>query len=279
LERGNIRKSFGPAAGWLYYQIFIHPFQTDELLLNEISRLLNKFITSIERFFFIRYNEGGEHIRLRLKLSVPSAMYKIAKALEAYLKVKINSGAISELRLCTYQREGERYGWMRIDDVEEFFYKDSKATLSFLSTNPSSELKYQYTFNLINGIAQSDLFSEEEFLLIIKSASNNFNNEHQFGPVQFALLNEKYRCEITMIFTDESKIYTPLIALVETLKGLLKNCSDRQERQKLFIDLIHMHVNRLFPTKQRMFEAVTYYFAHKHLLKQKAIKTTNSITC
>lgn len=269
----SIIQSFPAGSAWLYYQIFVHNYRADELLITDIADLLNDYRGLIDVFFFIRYNEDGNHIRLRLKVNEVNSLNGLLYGFAQKLNKKLNDGIISDIRICSYQREVQRYGWGRIEALEDFFYHDSQSTLAILALGISTKLKYYYTLQLIEAIRAAELFADLEFEILINSVSTALNKEHRFTSNEFSLLNENYKSFISELpLFQNHEIHFPLTVIVQKLISLLSGCENAAERQKLFTDLIHMHVNRLHASKQRMHEAVTYYFACKQILRHKRME-------
>lgn len=264
---------FLPGQEWLYFEIFCHPLRTDYLLTEVIGNFLSAHHQLIDKWFFIRYNEQGDHLRLRIRLKQPQNGLALITAFSMCLNEMMIAGTIFDLVLKSYKRETQRYGLTNINSVERHFCIDSQFVLQLLATDCSDHQKYQQCLELITAIEAAALFDQKGFLAMIENNSNLFNQEHQLSPAQFKLLNTEskaiekfngkalpYQCEVSYnafvaSFIDLLQLYQP------------------QERSFIFGSLLHMHINRLFPTAPRMHETIIYYMRNK--MQQRAMATIN----
>ncbi|HAK29639.1 MAG TPA: hypothetical protein DCO90_10475, partial [Sphingobacterium sp.] len=133
-------RDFLPLMEWAYYDIFLHPMAANEILLNPIQKVLKQHEQTIEKWFFIRYNEGGEHIRLRIK-SDQQTLIQITMQLSHSLRPNYNAGRISNFNISTYQRELERYDVVGMANVERHFFLGSQLVIRMLQDNNSDTTK------------------------------------------------------------------------------------------------------------------------------------------
>src|SRR5690606_31741411 len=108
----------------------------DLLLLQDIKPILERFLEKnlIKKFFFIRYRDTEEHIRLRLHLDDPDKIPRIIAQMNGLLSPLKKDRIIGRVLLDTYSREIERYGKYTIQLVEELFYIDSCFVLKCLTS-------------------------------------------------------------------------------------------------------------------------------------------------
>ncbi|WP_162842811.1 lantibiotic dehydratase [Mucilaginibacter pineti] len=262
-----------PGQDWLYWEIYCHPQRSDELLANQISQFLQQYRNHIHKWFFIRYSENGEHIRFRVQMKHIKDGYYLISALTGLLQDDIQSGTISELLLKTYKRETERYGWATMTEIENHFNTDSAYILSLITNQLSPNGKYALVINLALAVKEAELFDEKEFLYIVNKFSNSFNAEHHIETSDFKELNNAYK---------QYKVHSPVELTSEQhhhyqtfKKSFIYNLGQIKtiKRRSLFGSLIHMHVNRLFSSNQRVHEMMIYYFLLKELHRAKATAT------
>lgn len=272
VENPSIQRNIAPGTEWLYFEIFCHIQRTDEILLGAINNLLDGNANKIDKWFFIRYNDNGDHIRLRIELKNPRQGAELTMELTKLLDEEIKSGIVSELSLKTYKREIHRYGWSTIEPIERHFTVDSNYILSLLTTMTADQQKYVLCVNLILDIKDSDVLSHEEFDYITSRASDSFNEEHQLSTEDFKELNSFYK-----LFKN---VQTPILddwqlqCRNELLHSFIEVLTlfPTHERRTTLIDLFHMHVNRLFTNNQRSHEMIIYYFIRKEIQRNEALK-------
>jgi len=272
----KVKQFFLPGSEWLYFEIYCHQQRSDQILGSAITFFLDANKEHIKSWFFIRYNENGDHIRLRVLLHDPEKGQKLTAALSDYLEQDMAIGMVADLQLKTYKRETERYGNDLIEAVETHFCTDSVFVLSLLDTQPNTFNKYKLCSDLIDKIQQAEIFDYASFTKIIKLMSDSFNGEHQLEPADFKQLNNRYqgyrKAEIFMLNSTQIDFFN---LFAQSFINILRQCNP-EKRVKLFSDLIHMHVNRLFNKDQRVHEMVMYYFLLKDMQRKNAIHNLNS---
>jgi thiopeptide-type bacteriocin biosynthesis protein len=255
---------------WLYFEIYCHATRVDRLLTERISNYLESNKDHILNWFFIRYNEGGCHLRLRLHLRQNNYLQILIAGLSAVLAKEINSGIISDVRIRNYRKETERYGIAGMEAVEAHFHEDSTYVLRVLDMQLNDMEKYRLCLDLLTQVRASGVFDGHSFLKLINHFSNAFIKEHQFGTTEYKTLNEQYRLFRESPFLDSLTFHTDLNRMAVSMIQTLQRCPEFH-RAKLLADLVHMHVNRLFSSNQRLHESVIYYFAVKGFLRDSKL--------
>ena len=128
------RRRFGPGSSWLFLKFYVGWQAAEEVLLNDIAPLISRlrYAESIERWFYIRYADPENHVRLRIELR-DAAATTARNAILAEAESLLAGGRISRYALDTYDPEYERYGGIEtIEDVERFFEMDSDCCLECL---------------------------------------------------------------------------------------------------------------------------------------------------
>ncbi|WP_413670099.1 thiopeptide-type bacteriocin biosynthesis protein [Mucilaginibacter sp. Mucisp86] len=261
----GIEKIIPPGDEWLYFEIFCHPARTDELLTGDIQEFLETHRDQIMRWFFIRYTDQGNHIRLRFRLRKAEASQQIMAAFTSLLKEKIQVGVVSDLSIRLYRRETERYGVANIFFVEVHFHLDSRFVLSVLRHQLSDEEKYFLCITLVKAVQEKDIFTQGVFLKTIDETAHAFNTEHSLDPGRFKLLN--------VAWTKYGSIQAPALdnEAWQNFNALSSSFADTlyqypvAERPGIFNSLFHMHINRMFPMAQRTHEMIIYYFLQKDI--------------
>lgn len=265
----SVRKIIPPGEDWLYFELYCHAYRSDEILAEQITDYLEQYRPLIKKWFFIRYNENGNHIRLRLLLHDPADSMQLIAALSNLLKEDLESGIISDIQLKTYYRETERYGLAGMEAVETHFSTDSEYVLNMVRAMFPDHDKYHLCARLVENIRQSGVFQPEILTQLLQRNSLGYNQEHQIKTKDFKELNGAYKLyrqhsPIALSSAVESAFSMFSASFIKTLE----QCPTWR-REQLFSDLMHMHVNRLFPTNQRTHEMILYYFLDKECQYKK----------
>lgn len=120
-----------------------------------VARLFRQQL--VTHFFFIRYAEGGPHVRLRLKTAA-SVHGTLVARLQAQLsrfqqranRLPTNTPASSWLQVVAYEPETARYGGSAgLAIAEAFFEASSRAVLSWLRTQGQQAEAHRLTTALV----------------------------------------------------------------------------------------------------------------------------------
>lgn len=105
-----------------------------------------------------------------------------------------------------------------------------------------------------------------ELIKFIKNIQDSFITEHRLESSEFKKINKAYSLFIDEITHNKSiRIgLEPLKRLNDSFQQILGRCQPNL-KLTLFIDLFHMHINRIFSANQRTHEMVIYSFMYKIL--------------
>lgn len=112
-----------PDACW--YELRVPCRNRDVALYSGVVPMLEEYASKINGFFFVRYNEGGEHIRLRLRTERPSDFCEVRD----WLSRRFNS-----VECCDYEPEVERFGFgLDMEVAHKLFEASSRSVLGMLA--------------------------------------------------------------------------------------------------------------------------------------------------
>lgn len=164
---------------WVSLHIFfngdIYSTKADIVLKNIVQPFVELCKTNgwIAKYFFIRYNELGPHLRLRLQLKNEDCFnYLLEKFNEfiadnypEYLKpvIKNKDGSVEKYLLINYELEIERYGGTEaIAVAEEFFFHSSEFCVTQIKELKSSDTSFRFGKGLIGMIALLKVFVDDK---------------------------------------------------------------------------------------------------------------------
>jgi thiopeptide-type bacteriocin biosynthesis protein len=156
-EHGQLPGS--PNAAWLNAKIHTHPERFDEIIIDQVPRLL---ATLHEKpvYWFIRYRSPHETDHLRLRIRTPNRAHHAASlvAVGAWAQQLRREGMAGRLVFDTYHPETGRYGHgTAMDAAEEVFVADSQAVAAQLRHLPDTVI-HRNTLVALNMIATVQCF-------------------------------------------------------------------------------------------------------------------------
>ena len=281
-----MERSFIPGSKWLYIKIYTGNKSADELIINHIYPILESLQERklIVGYFFIRYNDPKFHLRIRMLIESPSVIGEIYESLNKILIPMINNRCIWKVQNDTYQREIERYGETTIELAEQWFCVDSRRILELLNAIEANEHRWQIALLLIDDTLNQFQYNIQSKSKLLSLISSSFKQE--FGMIKSYYtkqLNDKYRNKRKLIentmdkkinvnFTNIINKYSPINhSLAEKINSLIKH--DDKSYTNFLLSIIHMTMNRLFRTQNRLYELVIYDFLYRYyqsnIAKQK----------
>lgn len=271
----KIQRSFLPGSKWLYVKLYCGPISSDEILIYDIFYIVNKFLKNklISKWFFVRYADPDPHLRLRFLLSdvenVGAALQVINKRFSSLI-----GGMVWKVQIDTYNREIERYNQFFYDKVESIFSFDSFCILNILRSigknGESDNIRWMIGLKLADELLNDFDFDQNKKQELISVVSNSFKSE--FGYTNKSeLFKKKYRLnkkDIESVLNDDlqnEKFSQFIYKRSVNIKSLLREIDKENNKfnivkERLVIDLIHMSLNRLFISKNRVHELILYDF-------------------
>lgn len=272
------QRKFSVGSEWFYLKVYTGEKTSDALLLQTIYPVVQQLLKTktIEEFFFVRYKDTDPHLRLRFRGNPHLEFYSyVVRAMEKALHESIETGVVHRVQVDTYQREFERYGLEHIGLCESLFHCDSLSTLAFLTRTGEvfdENQRFAFAIRKIDRLLTGASLSPTDCRTVLERLKESFFQEFGGESVLRHQLNEKYRLYRPLM----AQALSPHFAATDGLDDW--NCTQTDLLGKLSVafaggpaplygiisSLIHMIVNRLFPSKQRAYELVLYHCLAKH---------------
>ena len=286
MSSAGIQRSFIIGDEWSYFKIYTG-FKTADALLTEcICPLANSLEANqiIDKWFFIRYADPKFHLRIRFHVNnldnVPVVVINFNQAIKKY----VNNNLIWKVQTDTYNRELERYGSEAMEAAETLFHYDSLMICQLITLDvvkKDENIRWLVGLKMIDTLLNDFGLSLSTKLDLLNVLQENFGKEfgvtkeyrHQFG--------QKYRNErakIEKILHPESETLEEFKSVFELIfqRSQSSNTSVEHIKQKiqeetsplqlndLLSSYIHMTLNRLFRTQQRMHELILYDYLFRY---------------
>lgn len=193
------------------------------------------------------------------------------------LKKYYDSDIVWNIQLDTYQREIERYGINTISYSEDLFFHESNMVLSFLNLVKDDEIRWLFSLKAIDNHLINFGYSLPEKLKILERLKIGYRSEFGKSKSLNKEINDRCRLnqkKIEEILNEKKLDYSPIIngilnqtnELTNPIINEVKKVHENKELQVGFNNLnmsyIHVLMNRLFKTKNRIHEMVCYDFIY-----------------
>lgn len=276
----KVKRSFILGEEWLYYKIYCGHYSADLVLAESILPIVNELVQKglIVQWFFIRYNDPNNHLRLRFQIENLDNIQVIIKLMQTHFSELIKKDLVSDIVTATYKREIERYGESTIELVEKLFYYHSEKTVNLITNTTPQEDEIARIFaslQMINDLLECFNIPLNNRISFVKTMQEDYKSEQHIekeNNKKLDFLYRTYRNEIILYLQEkqEPAYLEGLIDLVkitqkeiEVIKEIISMKSSTS-LEDFISSLIHMNINRIFRSKQRHYEMMCYDFMNRY---------------
>lgn len=282
----TIQDRFSPGSEWLYYKVYLGIKNADKLLM-ELTELTHQLIKDqkIDQWFFIRYYDTKEHLRIRFHLNDLSHIGMVIQKVHNFFSSFEARHGMDNFVMDSYQRELSRYGYDHITSFEKIFYFDSQMCIQliqFFDAHEKSDLLWLAAMYSADAYCELFELTLDNKITFLEAVEKAFRQE--FGAISATTksINSKYNKHKELInslfLAQETSSFNEFKAIIDERNALCKPIVDKiklnyPNAASQFLDsLIHMSINRLFRSNQRLHEFVVYAFLKKIMTTKKYVK-------
>ena len=270
-------KIYFPGDRWLYVRIYTGFRTADEILREVLHPVWHELLQEglSHSWFFVRYADPDFHLRYRIHLAESASTGHALALLGEKLHTYIENGLVWKVELGSYQPEYDRYGVNAVELSESLFHYDSEAFMNYLNLPAAcSAVEERWQYGIMSVRQWLDDFglslpAKKEFLLAL---SRSFGLEFGKDAGMASQLSAKYRMHrsrIQEIMEDRNshEAGRVLEERSERSRDTIAKILEMHSSGKLGVPLddylgsiLHMSLNRIFQTNNRLYEMVLYDF-------------------
>ncbi|WP_431293552.1 thiopeptide-type bacteriocin biosynthesis protein [Pedobacter sp. P26] len=286
----NLPRKFNLGSEWTYVKIYCGSKWAEKILTDYMLPLVNTLTSEglVDKWFFLRYHDPEGHLRIRfLHPDKPETMANIVGRINEVLKQLAEDRIVHKIQYDTYKQEVERYGKHTMTFSESIFYYDSRAIINFLNMIEGDEGEYYrwlFAARSIDVLLGDFGLDHEQKLKLATRMQQAFLSEFGGNAGLTLQLNNKYRAiskalngflngdddteevanavNLFKARSAENIMAYNAIRTVYTLHHPDLNLD--AELAEILPSYVHMSLNRIFVTKQRMHELVIYHYLTKY---------------
>lgn len=237
---------------WIYLKLFCSFERQNDLLINHILPLMQT--VNYQNWFFVRYNDPKDHIRLRIKPNIES-FHTIYQYIESWSLALTKAGYICNFSFHPYCPEVERYGGLKLfQKAENLFSADSLTAISILhlSLSTTTSLISLAALGIIDLLLTFN-YSLTESFLFLEDNNNKISNIDGFRKHKLFLVKGIQNLRNKNSGNTQKKLYN----FIDAFEYRVQAIQDYQEKASLLKDVsnirkdtivnsfIHMFCNRL----------------------------------
>ncbi|MGG6448284.1 lantibiotic dehydratase [Pseudobacillus badius] len=273
-----------PGSDYFYAKLYVPLELHDKFIINELLPFATEMIgdKAIDNWFFMRYKDSKDHIRLRFKGDPKILSTRLFNNFNYYAHKWFEKGLLKRFAIDTYEREINRYGGPRlIEMAEEFFYRDSQVTIESMGLYNSKNLDLPKealaSISIVDFLHQTGLTYEEQLGFLERFVSkNDFIEEYRAYRKKLVEISDPYRNWQGLLKHDPVKsLHKNLVWRGAILKEYFEQIDELEmlkeawnSKVSILNSLIHMHCNRLMGIDRKL-ETKAYAFARHTLYGQK----------
>lgn len=266
--------------GWVYLKLYEVNERQDELLTKYVSSAVETLIP--EKFFFLRYYDEQQHLRIRLKFPNEQIAMQKLLFLNQSLKEWRNKGLFSNVMFDTYEPEINRYGGKELlENTHDIFDIDSKFVLALLENfnlEDTKEKEMVYFVGMLSAFLALSGSSKELFELLDsedlrKQSASEFKKERNKWMKWVEEVENATPQRIDERFQKLQELYFKRIEIYKAFANKMNREEEQltSTKQDIICSLVHMFCNRT--TGERQYEnrslGMLRYALFNYLEKQK----------
>lgn len=277
---------------WLYYKLYTGLKTADSIITEVVGELSTKFTAEgvCDKWLFLRYADPQFHIRWRIGVPDAVSIGYIAAEIKNAIIPYIDDDLIYKVQVDTYKRELERYGSNSIEIIEHLFWQNSLMVYNYLNQvteDPNERFRWLFSMRAIDSFLDSFHYDMKQKLELLTVMANSYGKEFNINSALINQLSDRYRSEKREIFdfmcfeVHDNNNYTEILHLInitvessmvyaQKILNLADNKALMITLDNLMISCVHMFMNRLFRSRQRLHELVIYGFLFRYYRSQLA---------
>ena len=264
---GHINRNEYPGGKWLFVKVYGSPAMCDRILTDKlfpaIGRMRGKRL--VKRWFFIRYSDPGFHLRVRVELSGEPALAAVMQSFRKALEPLCEARRLHKYMFDTYERELERYGKDVMDLTETLFSIDSDCVcrvLTLLQRGGIGSDRWKAAFLMADRQLEAFGHTITEKRALISALAGAYLREFGFDEhnvKQVASQYRKLKNDIDAVFRPDNELdgcRAVIEGYKQELQKVLASAGNGAVDQR---SVLHMTMNRLFASKNRLNEMMLHY--------------------
>ena len=276
-----------PGGEWLYAKIYASQIAIDEIVAMHLPKFIESHCPGVP-YFFVRYKDRDNHLRLRFRCDSGHQQHNIQDALQEWMRGLQVVDLVKEAQFDSYERELDRYGGRRaLSLCEEYFYHDSiLATCAVSEAFCNEDVRWLFALTSAYEVMADFNLSLEKRLDILTRLRSGYGQEYAENAELRRMLGRRYqenKSKINQLLSvAEEYSDSPNAGITSAVRkrrqstqavvNELKHLDERGELSRPLTSIVesimHMSVNRILLTKPREHELVIYDFLRRHTLSQ-----------
>lgn len=259
-------------AEWSYFQLFCGISSADSVIARAHALARDLRAGGLARqWFFVRYDDQGYHLRVRVRASCARDRTTVTAALDDLASALRAEGLVTFTRQEPYVPEARRYGGAdAMSAAESLFCADSDSVADYIRPAPSEVQRLTMATRTIAAWWRHARGPNADLYPAMRAAQRVLWPGEGWPSKGVGRVWRAYQAEVTQELraTGVPAHGEPEIRALLGRAG--HGLSDRNYRE-IIASVAHMHCNRLFACDNRRMEALAYEFALREMMHTDAV--------
>lgn len=273
-KKSNIKDNqFPPYEKYVYYKLYCKDSIQELVLKNNIVNWVKQLKERclISGYFFVRYKDDKDHLRIRLVLHKEIDLAELVRINSVFTKNTLKEDMVSDIQISTYEREIYRYGSPEIlDELEKLFCLESAIL--------SSELYYLSK-------TEKNLLYYSVIMYYLELSSIDI--KRQVGLLKNYKLRKAFRKEFEVFLSDYNNMFNSNNIYIGKLFNSFKESQNKiakifqsinnsglntEQIDSIYLSVFHMLHNRLIGIDRENENKVLSYISRSVRIKYEKMK-------
>ncbi len=257
---------------WVYFSYFCGQASADAVV-TRAKQLADELHRSgaVTDWFFLRYTDGGYHVRVRMRPIDGAARAHVVAAMDALGGALRAEGLIGRSVMDDYIPEVSRYGGAdNLAAAERLFTASSDQVAAFLAARPTEELRlYQAVADAVGWCsALFDSTDEQRAFLRLCQSGTSLSFTKKGNPLgKFHRAHDRALRDHLADAQGDEQVAKALAALSSSVRQTLTG----RRGWSVFGSALHLHCNRLFAFDAVRLEYLAYELAERRIHQLQAL--------
>lgn len=274
-----MQRNFCLGSEWIYYKIYTGVQSANVVLTEKLYPVILELQQEniLVKWFFIRYKDPEEHLRIRFLIENKQNLSIVILKLHDVFDELLQNDVVWKVQTDTYQREIERYGENTIENSESVFCFDSEMILKYLELKQyleKPETQLLFSFLAVDRFLNSFGLTNLEKMNLLEHWQLSFKTEFNADKILKKELDKNFR-ELfqkmnNFINKNSKSAFSELYEIIEN-KETANRVFIQNIKKELQIPLsqflsshVHMMINRQYTSKQRKYELLIYDHLYRY---------------
>ncbi|MFE7194374.1 thiopeptide-type bacteriocin biosynthesis protein [Kitasatospora sp. NPDC057541] len=269
----EVPRAFDPELGrkWTYFKYYTGTAAADRLI-GRVHRLASDLESKglVNAWFFVRYNDDGHHVRVRMRPVRPQDRPGVLAEMEDLGRALVAEGLASRTAAGEYVPEIGRYGGpANLALAEELFSADSDDIAQFLAGGPDETARlYRAVSDVVQwcGVLFDDDAQRRRFL---KACQDGLGLSFFKTGNRVGRYHREHRAALDRE-SAEGTVSPGTAAALKVLIESLRSTENTRTTMRVLASVLHMHCNRIFASDPRRLEFLAHELAIRKMRERQA---------